>query len=144
MFVLERWARQLKRSRIRSKGLPAGAELLTTTSRAGCRFGLLTECPLVPNDPAPRHADIHPEPVRDGPIRQPLLAQLVGALVQVDAPLAGHGLVRDQEPHDQRRRGYRPEEKRDRAHDHLRSAVSRPWWVAAPVRRQTARLFASR
>jgi len=52
MFVLERWARQLKRSRIRSKGLPAGAELLTTTSRTRCRFGLLAKRPLVPQDPA--------------------------------------------------------------------------------------------
>src|SRR5215208_5127898 len=64
------------------------------TSRAGCRCGLLTECPLVPNDPAPSHADIDPELVRDGPIGEPFGAQPVGERIEIGAALAGHGRPR--------------------------------------------------
>jgi len=90
MFVLERWARQLKRSRIRSKGLPAGAELLATTSRTRCRFGLLAKRPLVPQDPASSHSDCHSEPVRNGLIGEPFRAQLVRKCVEITTALAAH------------------------------------------------------
>ena len=58
--------------------------------RGGCPG--LAHHPLMPQDPPRRHSEGHAEPLRDGPIGEPLLAQLVGALVEVDA-LASHGLT---------------------------------------------------
>ena len=69
--------------------------------RLGCSCCLdrLAQGPLVPKNPPPRHGDGNAEPLRNGPVRQPLQAQLVGALVQVDAAVPGHRLMRDQEPY---------------------------------------------
>jgi hypothetical protein len=63
----------------------------------------LKQHPLIPKDLPPGHGERHAEPLGDSAIGQPLLAQLIGALVDMGA-VAGHGLMRDQEPHDQRRR----------------------------------------
>ena len=54
---------------------------------------LLTECPLVPNDPAPSHADIYPELLRDSLEREPFGAQPVAERIEIGAALAGHGLT---------------------------------------------------
>ncbi len=60
-------------------------------AEAGC-LGLLPQHSLMAKNPAPGHGEGHAEPLRDGAIRQPLGAQLVGALVEIGA-LAAHGLT---------------------------------------------------
>jgi hypothetical protein len=74
-----------------SAGLSPRAKLLPRSLWPIHRFPGLAQHPLVPQNPPPGHRKSNAEPLRDGAVGQPLLAQLVGARVEIGAALAGHG-----------------------------------------------------